>query len=88
MSTNLRINWCNGDGWLRSHRWLTAEVYARHYFPVKNIFDALDRQQDFLLMAQLDDADVFEIFFIQLRHVSDRLEAFVLQLCDVLVESQ
>lgn len=85
--TNLRIYWRNGNCWLGSHWRLATEVDARHYFTVQNIFDALDRQQNLLLMSQLYNANVLKVFLVEFRHVSYGLKAFVLKLCNVLIET-
>lgn len=85
---HLGIYWRDGGSWLGSHWWLTAEVYARHYFSIENIFHPLNRQQNLLLVSQFHDSNILEILLVELRHITNRLKTFLLELCDVFVESK
>lgn len=85
---SLRINRSNGDGGLL-HGWLTAIVDTRHYnFPIQNVFDALNGEQNFLLMTQFDDSNVLEVLLVELCGVARCLKTLFLERNYVLFETQ
>uniref|UniRef100_A0A182VCH8 Secreted protein n=1 Tax=Anopheles merus TaxID=30066 RepID=A0A182VCH8_ANOME len=59
-----------------------------HHLAADDVLHALDREQNLLLVAQLHDADVLQVFPCQLRHVVDGLVALRQQRLHVLLEPQ